>query len=156
LDHVDPAGQFSSELRRLSLPLQHGAILVVEDEDFVREVTCEVLQSEGYQVVRASSAAEAVWEFERLGGGVSLLLTDVVLPGRNGGELAGELRNRHPALGTIYISGYPENELQKFGITEHAEFYLAKPFSMKSLVATVRRALGEFESGAAKYALGNE
>src|SRR5579871_4247667 len=85
-------------------------ILVVEDEDFVREVTCEVLISAGYRVLQARTATEAARLFSREAKGADLLLTDVVLPGRNGQVLARELTGSHPGLKTIFISGYPEDQ----------------------------------------------
>jgi two-component system, cell cycle sensor histidine kinase and response regulator CckA len=108
--------------------LAPSMILVVEDEDFVREVTCEVLLSAGYVVLRARTAAEAVRLFPRNGEGLQLLLTDVVLPGRSGQALAEELRAISPGLKTIFISGYPEVQISTQGLHEAGTFYLPKPF----------------------------
>jgi len=76
--------------------LARNTILVVEDEDFVREVTCEVLLSAGYLVLRARTAAEALHLFTRNGGKLQLLLTDVVLPGRSGQMLAQGTQDNSP------------------------------------------------------------
>lgn len=136
-------------------------ILLVEDEDFVREVTCEVLLAAGYRVAKARNAAEAVRVFHRCGGQVQLLLTDVVLPGRNGRDLARRLKVVQPDLKTIFISGYPENEVTKHGLQEPGVFYLPKPFSVDSLMGKIRQVLGterieESRMGTATRAAGNE
>jgi DNA-binding NtrC family response regulator len=134
---VEPAGVIPEKLRLEG----EGSILVVEDEDFVREVTCEVLLSAGYRVLRARTAAEAVRLFPRNGERLQLLLTDVVLPGRSGQALAHELVAISPGLKTIFISGYPENEIAKQGIQGPGTFYLPKPFSVEMLLEQVRIAL---------------
>jgi CheY-like chemotaxis protein len=84
-----------------------GTILLVEDEAFVREITGEILEAAGYRVLKTRNAAEAIGAFRRYKAIVRLLLTDVVLPGRNGRELATALRKINPKLKTIFISGYP-------------------------------------------------
>ena len=82
-----------------------GTILLVEDEAFVREVTADILESAGYRVLKACSAAEALRVFRRYRRIVQLLLTDVVLPGQNGLDLANDLRATCPNLRTLFISG---------------------------------------------------
>ena len=117
--------------------LGRGTILVVEDEDFVREVTCEVLLAAGYLVLRARTAGEALRLYARSGGKLQLLLTDVVLPGRSGQILAQELRAISPGLRTIFISGYPEHQLSKQDLHEPGTSYLPKPFSVQMLLGAV-------------------
>jgi len=119
----------------------HGTILLVEDEALVREVTCEILEISGYRVLKARTAAEATIAFTRYKNIVKLLLTDVVLPDRNGRELAGALRVARPDLKTIFISGYPENAVTRNGTEEEGMFYLAKPYSFQSLTRKVRQVL---------------
>jgi len=80
-------------------------ILLVEDESLVRKVTCEVLQSAGYRVLKAKNSAEAARIFLQHGKEIDLLLTDVVMPGRSGRELARELRAICSDLKTIFTSG---------------------------------------------------
>lgn len=80
-------------------------ILLVEDEQFLREVTCEILESAGYRVLKTGNAAEAASAFKEFQPIVRLLLTDVVLPGQNGRDLANELRIICPKLSIIFISG---------------------------------------------------
>lgn len=86
-------------------PRGHGTILLVEDEAFLREVTCEILESAGYRVLKTRSASEAIDAFREYKTIVRLLLTDVVLPGQNGRDLAIDLRSVCPTLRIIFISG---------------------------------------------------
>ncbi len=115
-------------------------VLLVEDESGVREVVRIFLQSAGYVVVEAASAAEA----ERLCreiGHIDLLLSDVVIPDANGPELAARLRRMMPGMKTMLISGYPADALSLAGIDADA-IYLPKPFSRAVLLRRVREALG--------------
>lgn len=114
-------------------------ILLVEDEAFVRKVTHEVLQSAGYGVVTAKNATEAIEQRERLPR-VDLLLTDVVLPGRNGRALASDMRSRQPSLSVLFVTGYPL-QLAEIEEAEPAEACLSKPFSAASLLRKVRQML---------------
>ena len=123
-----------------------GTILLVEDEAFVREVTADILESAGYRVLKARNAAEALCVFRRYRRIVQLLLTDVVLPRRNGRDLANDLRAMCPTLRTIFISGYPENAVTKQGLPDDHMFYLPKPFSLESLTRKVRQVLEEEET----------
>ncbi len=118
-----------------------GTILLVEDETFLREVTCEILESAGYRVLKTRNAAEAATAFCQYKAIVKLLLTDVVLPGKNGRDLANELRGVCPKLRIIFISGYPENVVTRHGIQEDGMFYLPKPFSLQSLTQKVWQVL---------------
>ena len=124
----------------------HGTILLVEDEAFLREVTCEILESTGYRVLKTRNAAEATSTFGEYKSIVRLLLTDVVLPGQNGRDLANELRSVCPKLRILFISGYPENVVTRHGIQEDGMFYLSKPFSLQSLTRKVTQALGQKET----------
>ena len=116
-------------------------VLLVEDENFVREVTGEILQSAGYRVLKARNAAEAMRAFRQHRDEVQLLLTDVVMPGQNGCGLAHDLRDMRPSLRTIFISGYPENLVTRNGPQPPGVSYLPKPFSAESLLRQVRRIL---------------
>jgi DNA-binding NtrC family response regulator len=88
-------------------PRGRGTILLVEDEAFLRDATCDILESAGYRVLKTQNAAEAISAFSEYNAIVRLLLTDVVLPGQNGRDLANELRSVSPKLRIIFISGYP-------------------------------------------------
>ncbi len=128
-------------MQRAGMDPVRETILLVEDEDFVRQVTAEVLSFGGYQVLGARTAAEAMRVFRQQRAKVQLLVTDVVLPGTNGRELARDLRLLHPALKTVFISGYPDNEVTRHSLEEPGVFYLPKPFSVESLMQKVRQVL---------------
>ncbi len=119
----------------------HATILVVEDEDFVREVTCEVLMSAGYKVLGARTATEALRLVPHDKTTLDLLLTDIVLPGRNGHALARDLQGLCCGLKTIFISGYPENELATHDPHGPKTSYLPKPFSVQTLLRKVSEVL---------------
>jgi two-component system, cell cycle sensor histidine kinase and response regulator CckA len=113
-------------------------ILFVEDEAFVRDVTCEVLRSAGYRVLTAKNAVEAAGIYDAQRGDVGLLLTDVVLPGETGRALAGRLRRGNPRLKVLLVTGYVE----QMGLQEAMpEECLAKPFSTEVLLRRVRQLL---------------
>ncbi|MGA9811123.1 MAG: response regulator [Terriglobales bacterium] len=118
-------------------------ILLVEDEAFVREVACEILRVAGYRVLSARNAAEAVPAFLAHREEVQLLLADVVLPDRNGPDLAFELVTLGHAFRTIFISGYPENSVTRNGVQKPGWFYLPKPFSAAALVQKVNEVMNQ-------------
>ena len=111
VNHSQPCTETTPESDSLvsnaELHRGRGTILLVEDESFLREVTCEILESAGYRVLKARTAAEAISAFDEYKTIVRLLLTDVVLPGQNGRDLATDLRNVSPKLKIIFTSGYP-------------------------------------------------
>jgi PAS domain S-box-containing protein len=121
-------------------PLARGSetVLLVEDETAVREVTRTVLDRLGYRVLAAASGDEALALAARHEGTLHLLLTDVVLPGPSGPEVAEALRARRPACRVLYMSGYPENLAA--GLAGAA--FLPKPFSPDALARKLREVLG--------------
>jgi DNA-binding NtrC family response regulator len=125
------------------MSLSRETILLVEDENFVREVTGEILQSAGYRVLKARNAADAMAMFRRYRDEVQLLVTDVVMPGQNGCSLADDLKLMNVWLKTIFISGYPENLVSRIGCKHPGAFYLPKPFSAQSLLRQVKSALAK-------------
>lgn len=115
-----------------------ATILLVEDEPFVRNVTCEVLQVTGYRVICAKNSAEGFGLHERFRDEIDLLITDVVLPGESGQALAERLSKRHPDLKVLLVTGYADQmKLSGEGSFE----CLAKPFSSAVLLERMRRLL---------------
>lgn len=119
-------------------PAGGETILFVEDEAFVRKVTCEVLRSAGYRVFPAKGAAEAVPIYDQRRDEVDLLLTDVVLPGETGRALASRLRRERPELPILFVTGYAEQMGPRESKSEEC---LAKPFSAEVLLRRVRHML---------------
>jgi two-component system cell cycle sensor histidine kinase/response regulator CckA len=119
----------------------HGTILLVEDEEGLRALNARGLASRGYTVVEASNGIEAIREIEERNGAVDLVVSDVVMPEMDGPTLLKELRSRNPKLKMVLVSGYAEDAFEK-NLPEGGQFmFLAKPFTLKQLVATVKDAM---------------
>jgi signal transduction histidine kinase len=117
-----------------------ASVLLVEDEQSVRELVRIILQRGGYSVMEAANADEAETLFTAMGG-ADLLLTDVVMPGRSGFELFNRLHGQHPSLRVLFISGYTDYAMFDATIVEGDLAFLEKPFSAEGLVAKVREVL---------------
>jgi PAS domain S-box-containing protein len=129
-------------------PLQGaGTIVVVEDEEMIRTVACRVLERSGYRVLSAAYSDEALLLAGRYEGGIALLITDVVLPGMNGRELAERLRSVHPAMKVLYMSGYTDDVAVQHGVLSARLPFLQKPFTPDDLTRKVREVLGAGEAG---------
>ncbi len=115
-----------------------GTILLVEDEEFLRELAGEVLECAGHRVLKARDAEAATALFRRHGKIVDLLLTDVVMPGESGRHLAKRMRELQPTLKVVFISGHAENLA---GNGEPATCYLQKPFCADSLLEKIDQLL---------------
>jgi hypothetical protein len=123
------------------LPRGAEVVLVVEDEHLLREITVTLLQESGYRVLEAKDADEALAVLATTDMTVDLLLTDVVMPGRSGAELARDLREKYPNLRTVFMSGYTGDLVARQGLQLDEASLLNKPFSRKSLLAKVYFAL---------------
>jgi len=117
-------------------------ILLVEDEDSLRELAAELLVTGGYRVLAASGGAEALRLAEAHPGPIRLLLSDVVMPGMSGPELAVRLRTLRPGIEVLFMSGYPERAIAEHGVLRSGTRLLAKPFTLEALTRAVDEALG--------------
>jgi PAS domain S-box-containing protein len=115
-------------------------ILLVDDQEALRRVAARVLRGAGYEVLEAGGGAEAIEAAEGHGGGIDLLLTDLVMPETNGYELAEALRKARPETRTLFMSGHPPATRERYGEAARQE-HLAKPFTPDDLRGAVRRAL---------------
>jgi PAS domain S-box-containing protein len=113
-------------------------ILVVEDYVGLRQLARRMLEKAGYTVLVASDGGEALQALERHDSPVHLLLTDVVMPGMNGRELAARMREAHPEVKVIYTSGHTEDALIRHGIEADAAHFLRKPYTHEDLTRAVR------------------
>jgi CheY-like chemotaxis protein/signal transduction histidine kinase len=118
-------------------------ILLVEDEPGIRGLVRKILRRENYVVVEAGSAEDAVRLEASLGDDIDLLLTDVMLPGMNGRELAEFLLAKHPDLRVVYISGYTDDASVRAGEFPPGARFLQKPFTLGALTGAVREALDQ-------------
>ncbi|OGK78001.1 MAG: hypothetical protein A2X53_22785 [Candidatus Rokubacteria bacterium GWA2_70_23] len=116
-------------------------ILLAEDEDEVRSVVREMLESLGYRVIVAGGPAEALERIERLPEPIHLLLTDVVMPGMRGPELARRATELRPALKVLYISGHADDTVFRNAVIPRGMVILEKPFTPESLAVRVREVL---------------
>ena len=122
-------------------PNGSGTILLVEDETPVRVLARRVLEQAGYAVLEAEDGVEGARVAEGFDGDIDLLLTDVVMPNLGGRALVERLRAARPRMAVLFISGYPDGEVERGGLTSGGAAYLEKPFSPRMLRDTVRQAL---------------
>jgi PAS domain S-box-containing protein len=116
-------------------------ILLVEDEDGVRSLMARILLQQGFDVLTAANGSEALRLAAAHPRPPDLLLTDVVMPGMTGRELADRLRHQHPQVKVLFVRGYTDDALLKRGVMEAREALLAKPFQPRELAARVRQIL---------------
>ncbi|MFY9662627.1 MAG: response regulator [Terriglobales bacterium] len=121
-------------------PLRRGTILLVEDEPFVREATRSILAHAGFEVLPAENASEAMQIYEQRNCAIDLLMTDLILPGCSGEQLARNLRARSPEVAVLVTSGY-DNPDYETGNPEASGYFLAKPYSRQSLIEKIEKIL---------------
>jgi two-component system cell cycle sensor histidine kinase/response regulator CckA len=117
-----------------------GTILLVEDEEGLRALNARGLVSRGYTVLEAGNGVEAIEAFDKHGD-VDLIVSDVVMPEMDGPTLLKELRRRDPDVKIIFVSGYAEEAFSKNLPSQEQYAFLAKPFTLKQLVAEVKKTL---------------
>lgn len=117
-----------------------SVVLLVEDEAVVREITGRVLEHAGYEVLESSDPKHALGLADTHCGKIDLLLTDVIMPGMNGVDLASRLRELQPGMVTIFMSGYADTDIWRKGLVSSA-FHIQKPFTVSSLLSRIAEAL---------------
>ena len=117
-------------------------ILIIEDQAATAQITRILLESWGYRVFEAHSGAEALEIFKQDGDSIELVLTDVVMPGMSGPQIASELVRLRPGLRVAYMSGYPSDQLNQLDAA-----FLPKPFNPQSLSRMIRRELDRPAAG---------
>jgi CheY-like chemotaxis protein len=115
----------------------HGTILLVEDEEELRNVSAEFLTSLGYSVTCASSGPEAL-DMLIAAGQIDLVITDVVMPKMSGREFANQLLQLRPKTRLLYVSGYTDDVVLRNGISKQGTFFLQKPYSLRDLAQKVQ------------------
>src|SRR5579862_340813 len=119
----------------------HETILLVEDEENLRRLARQFLENQGYRVIDAPEGATAIQISQAHKGPIHLLLTDVIMPGMNGRELANKLSPTRPEMRVLYMSGYTENHIGHNGTLDEGITLLQKPFTLPALKAKVREML---------------
>jgi signal transduction histidine kinase len=116
-------------------------VLLVEDDESVRELASEILQMNGYEVIEACHGVEALAIFEAQEKPVDMLVTDLIMPQMGGRDLAKQLVPKNPGLKVLFLSGYTDSAVVRQGLLEPGSFFLQKPFTPAELAYKVRQAL---------------
>ena len=127
--------------------LQGGTetVLLVEDEEIVRNLAVRVLDASGYRVLQAGNGDEAITLALGCGERIDLLLTDVVMPGMSGRELANRLTQLHPETRVLFTSGYTDDAIVHHGVLDEGVSFIGKPYTPSALARKVREVLGVIE-----------
>ncbi|HEX6307118.1 MAG TPA: PAS domain S-box protein [Longimicrobiales bacterium] len=126
-------------------------ILLVEDEKSVRDLAARILERRGYRVIAAADGREAIEAAERGHEKIHLLLTDVIMPGLNGQDVAERVRALRPDVRVLFMSGYNEEAVLRHGVLAAGSAFLEKPFSPSVLLDRVRAILGEPADAAPEF-----
>jgi two-component system cell cycle sensor histidine kinase/response regulator CckA len=127
------------EMRKMTdSPRGSETILLAEDEPTVRNLTGTVLEEFGYQVIEAEDGISAVEKFKENADRISLLVTDVIMPGKNGREACNEIRKIRPGLKVLFMSGYSGDILNRNGVLEENLNFISKPITNGVLLRKVR------------------
>jgi DNA-binding response OmpR family regulator len=121
--------------------VSRGVVLVVDDEPAVCHLAARVLKRRGFKVLEALDAIGAIEMVKAVRGNIQLLLTDLVLPGMSGDELARTLQEENPDLRVVFMSGYEEHELSGLGLGTLGGAYMTKPFNADVLTLMVEGAI---------------
>ncbi|MGP8246017.1 MAG: PAS domain S-box protein [Bryobacteraceae bacterium] len=116
-------------------------VLVVEDEASVREFTAKILRELGYQVLTASGGDEAIRVSDAYSPEIAALITDVIMPGMSGRQVADELKGRRSGIKVLFVSGYTGDVIAEHGVLETGVDFLAKPFHLEDLARKLREVL---------------
>ncbi|MCK5132908.1 MAG: PAS domain S-box protein [Candidatus Sabulitectum sp.] len=121
---------------------ESGTILLAEDDDMVRNLTCRILRMIGYTVLVAETSNDALVLCEKSETDIDLLLTDVVMPGMSGHELKEAIENIRPGMKTLFMSGYTANIISHHGMLEKGINFIQKPFTINELAKKVHEVIG--------------
>jgi PAS domain S-box-containing protein len=123
------------------ITLAKGAetVLLVEDEEALREVTIQLLEGQGYRVLAAKGGPEAIAMSKTYGEAIHLLLTDIVLLDMSGPVLAAQMRESRPELRVVYMSGYTGNLIGHYGVLAAGSAFIQKPFTKQTLLSELRK-----------------
>lgn len=142
LSHVEGAAEKHAAPVTLTALGGTETVLLVEDEESVRQLVRETLAAKGYRVMEAQNGESGVAVAARHNGKIDLVITDVVMPGMGGRELVKQLAQTRPETKVLYLSGYTEDAIVSEGTIESGAAFLQKPFTLQSLSRKVREVLG--------------
>ena len=127
----------------VELPTGSETLLLVEDEDVVRGLAVRILGDLGYRVMQARNGDEAIAMAKKYSDRIDLLLTDVVMPGMSGAELAKQLAPHHPEMKVLFTSGYTDDAISRHGVLDEGVSFIGKPYTPSALARKVREVLDE-------------
>ena len=133
------------------VPSGTETVLLTEDEQDVREIARQFLESGGYRVIEAKDAADAIRIAADKNGDIDLLVTDMVMPGLSGPELAQRLQREHPGLSVLFMSGYSEHAATEMANADPSVRLLTKPFSRAAILRAVRETLQNPDSRLSRF-----
>ena len=143
LPRVDEPTEVFKEKLVKDLPRGSETVLLVEDEEEVRKLAAQILQRQGYKVLEAPQEGDALLICEQHQTPVHLMLTDVVMPGMSGHQLAERLKSLQPEMKVLYMSGYTDNTIIQHGVLVEGVNYISKPFTVDALERKVREVLDQ-------------
>ena len=130
-------------------------VLLVEDEESVRQLVRETLEAKGYKVIEAEDGGSAMSISAAHPGVIDVLITDLVMPGMNGRELAKLMEASRPGIRVLYLSGYTEDAILHQGVLQGGSAFLQKPFTLQALSRKLREVLSESKEGSRAASAGN-
>ncbi|MGC8809356.1 MAG: GAF domain-containing protein, partial [bacterium] len=139
----EPAEEIKRRETEARIPMGKETILIVEDNEEVRKLAGQILERLGYRVISAGEVKEALDVCDKYKDPIHLLLTDVVMPGMSGRNLAEAIAILRPEIKVLYMSGYPDEVIADLGVLKPGINYLHKPFTVESLAKKVREVLDE-------------
>jgi CheY-like chemotaxis protein len=139
--HVGQASQTATDTSSSPVARGRETILLVEDEPAILNMTTRLLERHGYDVLATGSPDEAIRISREYLGDIQLLITDVVMPGMNGRDLAEHILSLRPNLARLFMSGYPADAIAHRNVLAEGVHFIQKPFTSKNLTAKVREAL---------------
>ncbi len=139
--HTGKSGETPDDDAAKPLPCGNETILLVEDEPTILKMAAMMLEVQGYTVLKAGTAAEAIRQFKENVGKIKLLMTDVIMPDMNGRDLTTELQSLDPLLKCLFMSGYTANVIAHHGVLDEGVNFIQKPFSLPDLATRVREVL---------------
>lgn len=142
---LEGAHQDEEKEPAVAAPSSRGSetLLVAEDEEIVRSFMKKILERAGYKVIVAADGEEAVEKLRENKEDISLILSDVIMPKKNGREILDEARRIKPSIKVVFISGYTANVMHEKGIFEEGMDFITKPFVKDKLLRRVREVLDE-------------
>lgn len=138
---VTPLLAQDTPVKEMPPPSGFQTILLVEDEEAVRKIARLALEARGYHVYEAARGKDAIQLLDEQPRPIDLLVTDVVMPGMGGKELANRLRQAFPSLRVLFVSGYTDHEVVDHGVHDTSDYFLQKPFTPASLARKVAAVL---------------